>query len=239
MIHFTKGIVLHRFKYSDSKYITKIYTEKFGLQSYMLYGASPKKLRSTLLQPLYLLDMQVYRKNTEDLQKIKQIGIDFPLTGMSGNFKKQTISIFLSEFILSCLRKNDPDPALFSFIRQSVLQLNSPEENMDFHLLFMLRLTEYLGIMPQNNYSESRKIFDLRAARFIVGHPTHPAYMNERESSLFAQLFQTDRTCSFSNNERSMLLEKLLEFYKIHLGVTQKMQTLSVMREIFREEKTL
>ena len=69
MIHKTGGIVLHRFKYSDSKVIAKIFTEEFGLQSYMFFGANSKRgrLQINLLQPLFPVDLQVYYKETVQL----------------------------------------------------------------------------------------------------------------------------------------------------------------------------
>ena len=46
MLSSTKGIVIHHFKYSEKSVIAKIYTEKFGLQSYILNGVRNKKSKN-------------------------------------------------------------------------------------------------------------------------------------------------------------------------------------------------
>lgn len=96
MIHKTKGIVLHRFKYSDSKYIAKIYTKQFGLQSYIVFGANSKKgrMQINLLQPLFPLDMQVYHKETVELQKVKEIAVFYPVNSFSDDISLNIKDMF-------------------------------------------------------------------------------------------------------------------------------------------------
>ncbi len=56
MLTTTRGIVLHHFKYSEKSIIAKIYTEKFGLQSYIINGvrSAKSKNKAVYLQPLSL-----------------------------------------------------------------------------------------------------------------------------------------------------------------------------------------
>ncbi|MFA4853518.1 MAG: recombination protein O N-terminal domain-containing protein, partial [Bacteroidales bacterium] len=61
MFHKSRGIVLHSIKYSDSSLIVKIYTENFGLQSYILRSARNRKskMKVGIFQPLALLNFVV------------------------------------------------------------------------------------------------------------------------------------------------------------------------------------
>src|SRR5690606_29057900 len=74
MLHKTRGIVLKATNYSESSVVAQVFTEKFGLQSYMVNGArKPKaKIGTTLLQPLHLLDMVVYHRPNASLQRISE-----------------------------------------------------------------------------------------------------------------------------------------------------------------------
>ena len=68
----TKGIVLSSVKYSESSIICKLYTDKLGLQSYIVNGVRKKKGGSAYYQPLNILDLTVYHKNNNQLKRIKE-----------------------------------------------------------------------------------------------------------------------------------------------------------------------
>ena len=70
MIHKTRGIVLRTVDYSDTSLIAKIYTEQFGIQSYLIKGAKRKRasIKANLFQPLALLELEVYKKEKQQLQ---------------------------------------------------------------------------------------------------------------------------------------------------------------------------
>ena len=76
MIHKTKGVVLKTVKYGETSVIVTIYTELFGLQSYIVNGVrkSSKKGpgKANLFQPANLLDLVVYHNELHNLQRIKE-----------------------------------------------------------------------------------------------------------------------------------------------------------------------
>ena len=73
MIYKTRGIVLRTVDYSDTSLIAKIYTEQFGIQSYLIKGAHRKNasIKANLFQPLALLELVVYKKEKKQLQVLK------------------------------------------------------------------------------------------------------------------------------------------------------------------------
>jgi len=232
MIFSTKGIVLHRFKYSDAKTIVKIYTEDFGMQSYLIYGASSKKAKQTLsiLQPLFLVDIQVYHNEKKDLQKIKEISNSFPFKTIPFDIYKNSISLFLAEFLLKVLNESDGDNKdLFSFLVKAIKIFDAETDNfVNFHVIILFMITELLGISPN---------IDLTAGKFITGIPIHKNYLNIKQSEVFQKLFNFDlnnfQEFKINNSERRILLETLTRFYTIHLGKPGKLQTLKVLQEIF------
>lgn len=240
MIHKTKGIVLHRFKFSDSRYIAKIYTKHFGLQTYMIFGTNSKKgrMQINLLQPLFPLDMQVYHKETLEIQKVKEIAVHYAVNSFSTDIIKNSLVVFTAEFLLKILKENDNDEKLFEFILNSIKILENSSQNMNnFHLVFFFLLTEYLGIKPENNYSKTRTIFDLQSGRFVVGNPTHKYFLNEKFSQKFKDLFDASighsNRLKFSVYERRYLLDAVIKFYNIHLDRPGELKSLKVLSEIF------
>ncbi len=238
MIFSTKGIVLHRFKYTDSKIIAKIYTEEFGLQAYLIYGSSSKKAKQihSLLQPLFIVEMEVYHNEKKELQKIKEISNHFPFRTLPFNFNKKSVSLFLSEFILKVIRENEADKDLFNFIQKSIqiFDLNL-ENSSNFHLIFLIKMCKFLGISPQKNYTSARTIFDLDSGKFVIGIRRNSKYIDSKNSIIFNDLLYADYydKLQINNSERRVLLNHIIEFYTIHLGKPGKLNSLEVLKVIF------
>lgn len=240
MVFSTQGIVLHRFKYSDEKTIVKIYTEKFGLQSYLIYGASSKKARQTLsiLQALFLIDMQVYHNEKRDLQKLKEVSNAFPFTSIPFDIYKSSVSIFLAEFLMSILNENDIDEDLFLFLTEAIkIYDNNNEKHLNFHILLLFKMCAYFGINPENNFSFEKTTFDLEAGKFITGIPNHKNFADVSLSLLIHKLFsinlKDNKSFTLNNLERRGLLNIIINFYRIHLGKPKNLKTLKVLQEIF------
>ncbi len=240
MIHPTKGILLHRLKYSDSKLILNILTREFGLQSYLFFVSVSAKKKSilNLLQPMYLLDLQVYHKENTGLQKIKDISAGKVLINLPFDIYKQTISLFLAEFLLKMLRENQTDKELFDFIYNSVISLDDETEHFNnFHIFFLYRLTEFLGVKPENNYSDSKKIFDLQEAKFIIGQPNHTYFLDESKSRKFYELIKLNnfnqQGFKLSNFERKFLLRSMIDFYNLHLDRPGKLKSSEILAQVF------
>jgi DNA repair protein RecO (recombination protein O) len=240
MLQHTGGIVLQRYKYTDSKVIAKVYTEKYGLISCLFFGTNTPKGRgyANLLQPLYLTDLSIYHKEAGNLQKVKEISMRSPFTIVSPDIIKNAVSLFLAEFLMKTIKENEPDQALFDFLAQSVKELNETEESIsNFHLIFLFQLSKYLGIMPLNTYSDSHAIFDLRLGKFIMGQPDHSNFLNLRQSELFYKLFEHTTAgtgiISISYKERKDLLDAMISYYTIHLDRPGELKSLKVLQEVF------
>jgi DNA repair protein RecO (recombination protein O) len=74
MLVSTEGIVLHHIKYGESSVIATIYTRDFGRQSYLVNAARSKKSqnKASLLQPLFLVDLVAYQKQSSELHRDKR-----------------------------------------------------------------------------------------------------------------------------------------------------------------------
>jgi len=80
MLYTSRGIVLHQLRYSESSVIVKIFTEKYGLKSYIFKGVHKKKasIRSSLLQHLNLVELVCDDKDYGGLQHPKELRLEYP-----------------------------------------------------------------------------------------------------------------------------------------------------------------
>jgi DNA repair protein RecO (recombination protein O) len=224
MLHSTRGIVLHTVKYSETSLIARIYTELFGLQSYMVKGirSNKSKIRTGLFQPLGLNDLVVYHKEKTTLHTIKEIQSASPYKSIPFDIKKSSVALFMDELIYKSIREEEKNQELFDFLWNSCLHLDSTSDPVSiFHLWFAVHLTAFLGFQPELNHSAVNRWFNLQDGIFQTSIPAHPEFMDETESRIFSELLMLTPekvgSLNFPRDVRNSLLDKILVFYVIHL----------------------
>jgi DNA repair protein RecO (recombination protein O) len=239
MLHKTRGIVFKTTDYGESSVIVQVFTEKFGLQSYIINGAKkPKaKIGRNMLQPLHLLDMVVYHKNTGNVQRIKELKNTPILQSIPYDVIKSSLAMFLNEVLYKALKQQTADESSFGFIFSAIEWLDHQTEGLpNFHLLFLIQLTRYLGFYPDRYLAGEADYFDLKNGVFSRYKPDHALYLSPPHTQNFTALLQ----CSFenmqllklSNDERRYLLAKLLEYYALHLEGFGNVRSHEVLEEV-------
>lgn len=225
MLHKTEGVALSYIKYRDTSIIARIYTERFGMQSYIVNGvrSSRARTRMALFQPLSLLELVVYFSRKKDINRISEIRFSQHLMTVQEHIRKVAISLFVTEFLGRVLREDQENPALFRFIRQSVIHLDRTNERFEsFHLEFLMKLAAYMGIGPQ------------RPGAFL--HDINSPWINDPDKE---QLIQSLLKPAYGDvpgmghQSRNDLLDAILQYYHVHLGVSLHWKSLQVLREVF------
>lgn len=240
MLQKTRGIVLHQIKYSDSSVIVHIYTEESGRQVFLIKGARRKKsnVRINMFQPLYVLNLEIYYSHKREIQRIKEYNNIIPFVSIPYDIKKSTIAIFLGEMLYRFLLLAESDKNLFGYLYNSINYLDMTEENVsNFHLLFLIHLTKYLGFFPNDNYSKHSLFLDLKNGVFLHSIPNHSHYLDKDESRLFNNLqkanFSEISLLKMSPASRTNLLYRLIEFYKLHQPFSGEIRSFQIMKEVF------
>ena len=223
MLHKTRGIVIRTLKYSDTSIIAKIYTEKFGIRSYLVRGAKSKKAntKTAQLQPLNLLNMVVYDKGKEGLQTIRESEPAYHFISIPYDVVKSSVLLFINEVLYKSLYEEESNPVLFDYLFDSIMLLDQAGEHyLDFHLLFLIRLSKFLGFYPRNNYTEQNKFFDLQEGIFTSERPVHSNFLDEKTAASLNKGLNADtltETLFTTSAERYGFLEAMLRFYSLHV----------------------
>ena len=240
MIEKTRAIVLHQFKYSESSVIATLYTEVFGRVSCMINGirSAKSKQKMGLIQPLFLLDAEIYRKPARDIQNMKEFRLCQVYKSIPFDITKGTMAMFLSEMLYKVLRSEEPDPNLFEFIYHSAAYFDELEKgSSNFHLWFLTKLLGYLGFRLENNHNGKECWFDMKTGSFVTSRPTFPKTPDLEESKFLAQLIDQDagnlQALSVSGNLRSRLLEIIIEYYTLHIEGMGTINSLKILKEIY------
>ena len=239
MLHNTRGIVFHQVKYSETSMIVRIYTELFGLQSYLIRGIRSKKskIKPALLQHLSLLDLIVYHKEKKDIQNIKEVKIAYPYKTIPYEIKKSSVAVFLNEVLYKVIREQEANPELFAFLFNSLQILDLREKGIsDFYLIFLIRLTKYLGFFPKNNFSVQNCNFNLEEGLFNSNKEPKELIVNrpysEYLSNLTESTYENSAELKILPQHRSKLLEVILNYYQLHIPVIMNIKSHHVLQTV-------
>jgi DNA repair protein RecO (recombination protein O) len=241
MLHTLRGVVLHHIRYRESSAIVYTYTDLFGRQAYIVNDIKGKraKFRSNLLQPLSLLEIEAYHKESRELQRLKEVRNYIPYQSIPLDPYKRGQVMFLAEILYKVLREEDPNPDLYNFLEHSLQILDvAAVHTVNFHLLFLVQLTRYLGFYPEKNDGENGRFFDMRNGEFKDTIGLHPDFFDKSSSGVLNMLLQTNfenlEHVNISHQERVKFLEYFVDFYSLHMSGFGKVKSLAVLNEIFK-----
>lgn len=229
MLHKTRGIVLNFIKYRETSIVTRIYTEAFGMQSYIVNsvrgGGKKSKGKISFFQPLTQLELVVYYKKSPGLNRISEMKCPEPYQSIPYDFRKSGIALFLTEVLNKCLKEEEENTELFEFLSSSLLIFDNLSESYEnFHLQFMLKLSRFLGFAPHSAHSLLEEIYE---------HTGRLQY-SEEEERVLSQLIQFPfaKKIQSTNTIRRLLLDELITFYQIHVEGFKDLKSVSVLREL-------
>lgn len=240
MLEKTKGIVLHYLKFGESSIIAHMFTDTLGRKSFMIKGVRGRKtkLKANQIQPLFILDVEFYHKENQALQLIREFSPAISFNDFPYNVKKSAQAMFMAEVLHRSLRQEEPDAALFDFLENSIeyFDLHSTG-SANFHLLFLIKLTRFLGILPLKNNSEDNQIFDIREGTFHSNVPFHFQFLDTQSAKILSKLldmnYEEGSCIRFSHQERNHLLDEIVRFYSYHHYNLQNLNSYSILKELF------
>jgi len=221
MIFKTRGIVFRFTKFKETSIIVTIFTEQFGLQTYIVNGVRSKSAKNkiALYQPLTLLNLVVYHRENANIERIKEISCLHPYQSLTSDIKKSTLAMFLNELLNKTVKDESHASDIFGFICQSLISLDAQKEGFEnFHLIFMLRLCRFLGFGVYN------------VNEVLGGRVT-----DSKTESILEELLKADfdTPLKMGNAQRRILLDLLLKFYSEHIENLGEIKSVQVLKEVF------
>lgn len=242
-IHKTKGIVLRCVKYGDTSIIASIYTELFGLQSYIVKGArkTSKKGASSInyFTPAAILDLQVYHNEFKQLQFIKEYQWAFMYQNLHYDVVKNAVAMFAIELIQHSIKQPENNPALFYFIENSLQELDTANAAItaNFPLYFSLKFGEQLGLGIQGNYTESTLVLDLQDGFYVTENPVHPYFIEGYLAAVTNDIIKFNSVTELQHLKlnkalRRQLIEFYIQYFSLHIANFIELRSLEILKEV-------
>ncbi|HET8573334.1 MAG TPA: recombination protein O N-terminal domain-containing protein [Edaphocola sp.] len=242
MIAITNGIVLRKLKYGDSSQIIHVFTQRFGLQSYILKGLGRNKkstAKGNLLFPAALLKWNVYYKEERHIKLIKDVHPSYFYKSLCEDIVKNSVAVFAMEVLHNLLIPDDVQPELFDFTREFLIALDQEGQHAvaNYPLFFLVQSGRIAGYQLLGQYSDTTPFLDLREGRFSsINEPGSVPILADRlpvMSAVNAALSLAEiRNIRMGQGCRQAILQQFLAFFEMHMPHFRTLKSVAVLSGI-------
>ena len=215
-------------------------TEEYGRMSFLLHipKTGKGKVKKQFFQPLSVLELVIDYRERKNLQHIRDVRMAVQMPGIALHPVKRALALFLQEFLYYVTRSEQRNAPLFLYIVESLSWLDmAPDGYANFHLVFMLRLSRFVGFYPNLDSGLGKAWFDMRSGCFTGSMPAHADVLQPEEADKIRLLmrlnYTTMRLLSLSRSERNRIVEVVLQYYRLHQPGFPEMKSLPVLMQLF------
>lgn len=240
MLDKTEGIVLKTTRYSESSVISRIFTKKYGLLSFIVQGvrSTKNKQKGNLLQPLNILQLEIYLKEQRNLNRLKEYASAYIYRQLYSDFARQSVALFCIELISKCIREQEVNERLYDYLSLFLTELDRSDEQAENKpLFFMLETAGILGFEPSLQNILHGIYFNLESGHFEAVIPTGGNALNAYETELFKKMvamYYEKSELRLSRSERSLLLDKMILYFRWHVADFSDLRSPAILHEVLK-----
>ncbi len=236
----TRSIVLHSIKYGESKMIVDLFTQQHGRVSFIVSipKTSKAKVKKQFFQPLSILEIEFDFRMNVPLQRLKDVRLAVPFSSIPFDPFKLSIGMFVAEFLLYSTKSEQENLPLYTYMENSIAWLDGAEGTIaNFHLIFMMQLSRFLGFFPNIDDYVKGELFDLREGQFVEMTPVHRDFLDAAESAEILNLmrlnYHTMHLLKMSRIQRNRCAEVIIHYYRLHIPSFPELKSFSILKELF------
>lgn len=239
MLQKEQGILLSTIRHNDKTSVVHIFTKSHGHVSFIFHLAKTGKsvARNTLLQPLTQIEFDTQYIPTNSLQQFREPKNISPYTDIPFNPVKRAVALFISEFLSYSLKEESKNERLFNYIENSINWLDGSSNFSNFHLIFMIGVTQFLGICPNSDNYLPGSFLDLQNGDFSKEEPSHNDYLSAELSYKFALLLSSEYdnmdNVPLTRQGRIQMLNCMNEYFKLHIPSFPTLKSIEILESIF------
>ncbi|MGO4913478.1 DNA repair protein RecO [Leeuwenhoekiella sp. W20_SRS_FM14] len=237
MLVTTRALVISALKYGEADLIVKCFTEEAGLKSYLLRSilkSKKGKLRTAMFQPATQLEIVAMHKDKGTLESIREAKVLQPYVSLHTDILKSSIVLFLSEMLRNVIQEEEENRPLYSYLEHAFMWLDLHTHTANFHLLFLLELTKYLGFYPDTSNIDLPN-FNLESGNFERIETLYSISEENLDTlkSLLGTNFDALSGIKLNQKRRAAFVNMLLSYYELHLHSFKKPRSLAVLSTLF------
>lgn len=234
----TRAILFKTIKYSENSVIARFYTEEFGLESFIINNIRSKKapINAAHLQPLNLLEADIYQRNNANLQRIKELRCQPMLQNVYTDMVKTSVIVFMQEVLGKVIIEKEKNQELFTFLFNEVCGIETLTKLPALYPAYWLvKLSQYLGFPPATDTWQEGHLF-LPVEGVFSTDNTEPLYFTAAIAKIIYKLSSASRDSltqiEANASVRKELLDRLLLYYKIHIEGFNELKAHKILAEV-------
>lgn len=243
-------IIIGTTKVGEKSLVLHTLSAEYGRRSFIV--SVSKSSSMALYLPLNILSGEVSDNHLSDLWRVSGLRAEYPLSGIRGDVRKNTMTMFLSEVLFRCLRDGEYSLDLYDWCRQSILTLdalgdndkpspesNSPASGFGDGVPSGVEVLFGDGVPSGDGVANFHLLWLLDLCAVLGFTPRTEDLMpfaGERLEDI-RQLLTLERPQALlfplSGARRSDIAAILLEYLSFHLDTRLNIRSLSVLRELY------
>ena len=136
---------------------------------------------------------------------------------------------------MSIIRHEESDSKIFNFIKESLIWFENSEKFSNFHILFLIYLTNFLGILPEKN-TNNYPFFDIENGNFTSKSNSSNCINGkviEDFSLILGTKFDYNNDVLTNVNQRRNMIDLILKYYQIHVPGFKIPKSIGILNDLF------
>jgi len=236
----SRALVIKSIKQGETSSIVSCYLEEIGFKSFLvkgLYNQKRSRFSKAHFFPLNIININYSFSESRGLGFIKEVKSEFLFNTIHTDIQKSSVIVFLSEILNSVFREElEVNQDLFNFLLTSLIWYDNIEECNNYHIKFLIELTKYIGFYP-NIINKYDMYFCLESGSTSSTKPL-AGKIDGEDLNLFKELlgtkFEDLNTMSINRASRTRILNKIIDYYSLHLQMFKTPKSIHVFAEVFK-----
>lgn len=237
------AVILRTVRHSDTRLIVTAYTREAGRVTFALPDSSTAagNRRRAMLMPLSVVECVGDIRPGREIHRLRDLRLSPPLPRLHLNPAKSAISMLLADVLATALREPQPDSLVYDFIAGGAMMLDGMTAGVaNFHICFLIRLQQLLGIAPDMSGYRPGTQLDL-AEGTVRADAAGPAAANSvlsvddtaAAAALSRMHWRNLHLFKLSRDQRNAIIDTLLRYYTLHDIPLATIKSLSTLRQLF------
>lgn len=233
-------ISLRVVKHSDTSSIATVWTRERGRMAVSLSAGAGKEARRcrALMMPFSVFECVGHIRPGREIIRVSDVRPYGAGNVSVADPIRNVVAMFAGDFLYAVLRESQPDAILTDFLFESVALLRelSGTSLANFHLFFLYRLSEFLGIAPDTGTYARGRFFDMREGVFTAMPPMHGGVIDPLRARmvwLLSRMGPADLGhLKLGRTMRNEILDRMLDYYGMHHTSLSSLTSLEILRSV-------
>ena len=235
-----RGIVINVIKYNEKHNIAHVYTDKLGMQAFLVRQGTTHAARSrnAMFMPLSMLEFEATLRPNHDLGTLHDVRRTMPLMSIYSDPMKNAIAMFLSELLSRTIQEQEQNMVLYSFIKSCIVRLEHMSGSVaNFHICFLYRLGQFIGIQPDIDSYHKGYWFNMNDGVFTSSPSAGMKTLTPAQAQVLPLLsrmtFDNMHLFKFNREQRNEMIDVMLSYYRIHNSTLGTLRSPDVLKQLF------